>query len=316
MSDRQTTGHTLLLGNGVNQGAGGESWESLLATLDQHGRFEASERKDGSISFPFLFEALLNDRRYHATGDKKKEALSEMKGEVAQSVHSMQAIALHQDVIALPVDHIFTTNYDYTLENASNPKRLMVPKSASAKTNRIYYSLHRYRELHDGRRVWHIHGEANQPASIMLGFEHYVKSTARLEKYLIQNNLVSRSGTKTTEPVDTQEQDKSWVDHFLTSTVHVVGLGLSTDESMLWHLLFARHQRQLAAEQRGEPKPPPIHFYDPKIGKRNVGVRAHWKLLESAGVTVHPLYIGKGKRKYINFYKSALREIKRAIDAG
>jgi hypothetical protein len=233
---------------------------------------------------------------------------------------------------ALPVQHILTTNYDYLLEGVTRPS----PRKASTREQK--YSLFRWRKRTAGGKVWHVHGEAMQKASIMLGSAHYSTHTARVREYLSAspNEAGDWKRARARSPLITQPTEentkfvrgwrRSWVDHFLTGHVHVLGFGFSQSETLLWWLLMFRHRE---AQRKSGPRfqPGSFTFYsrrerrfaDGECNKKDVKIEssdyikqaAHIKLLESFGVDV--VQLGGGEQPSLDrtdFYHQAIDKIR------
>ena len=81
--------------------------------------------------------------------------------------------------------------------------------------------------------IWHIHGEAHKPNSMVMGHYYYGKLLREIENYL--SGAMSRLKVlykKEVNPIPT----KSWVDLFLLGDVHIVGFSMSLSETDLWWL--------------------------------------------------------------------------------
>ena len=313
--NRESAKHIVLVGNGLHRALGGDSWNQLLEKLDRDCVFDSHDRDQ--LSSPLLFEAL----RHRGCGGR----LMEMKRTVAASMQQVQHNKLHEAVMKLEVAHVLTTNYDYAFENSVSATK--VGKRAKASTKRTWYSLFRYRDVEGRPRVWHIHGEANQPASIMLGFEHYRKANVELDKYLqissveriqdeteatpavVRSPLVSRKSWHRTQHDTESESNWSWVDHMLTSNVHIFGLGLESSEQMLWHLLLERQNLRRNLREPYQSLEVDWVFYDKEPKKNDQARISHHKLLESFGVRVERVKA----RGYKNMYERVIKQIRGAI---
>lgn len=325
MTDRAP--NVLLLGNGLLRTGSGYSWEDLLGDLDANERWSPAERR--ALNFPTLYQALAME---HAArpGSRRAPGLTQR---VVDQIDRLQRPEILSVVDDLPVDHVLTTNYDYLIEG--KPPRA----ERAASTRERLFSLFRWRPYGVGKRVWHIHGEANQPASIMLGADHYVSHTARVRDYLgrapagtgawrqshAKSPLTNASANRRTEFVRTSPSAASWVDHFLTGHVHVLGLGLDESETLLWWLLGFRQREASKDASRRRFHPGPITFYakptmadvaagPPSTTAPAARPEAHRKLLQAFGMKVD-MHAVEADMDYNTFYRAALGRIRRQMEA-
>ena len=162
------------------------------------------------------------------------------------------------------------------------------------------YSLHRCHAFikKDGakvkvKRIWHIHGEAKNPASIMLGYNHYGSTLGRMANYyngkdiykslgILQNRL---SSPLTSEP-------KSWIDLFYMKNIHIIGYGLDNAEIDIWWLLGKR------ARMNQNKQLPIINFYEMDlIDEQRV---AKQKALDAFSVTTNIKSLLKAEKNELN----------------
>lgn len=114
--------------------------------------------------------------------------------------------------------------------------------------------------------IYPIHGDIDNPKSIVIGYNHYCGTIGKLDAYLKgraewEGNLL----LKMEERLYSEDfAAKSWIDHFFFSNVHILGLGLDFSEIDLWWILVRR--KRLIME--GCPINNHIFFYD--IVKKDV----------------------------------------------
>ena len=215
------------------------------------------------------------------TNDQVDKALVQFSGQMYGSVESEKMRCVLAELLKLGFDEILTTNYDYTLEGtAIYPKKVTnawlkktmqhtkeVAKAESA------YLLHTYQSVEfEGvpNRIWHIHGEARKPSSIVIGHYMYV-------------NLVSKWREKLKERADKyktwdyEKESACWLDSFVLGNVYVLGLGMDFSELDLWWLLN-RKKREKAEHGK-------VIFYDPE----KPGDEAKYALLRAYGVEIRHL---------------------------
>jgi hypothetical protein len=311
------TPQVLLVGNGINRTASGASWSDLLGTLDAKNRWTKDERN--SLNFPVLFEALALQHQNGKAGESQQH-VKEMVAAEALKLGRPELLSLIDD---LPADHILTTNYDYLIEGV--PK----PSDRAAKTPERKYSLFRWRERTGNGKVWHIHGEALQPASIMLGSEHYVSHTARVREYLsaspegsgVWKEARAHSPLTTSPSKQNSEfvsQERSWVDHFLVGHVHVLGFGFDESETLIWWLLmFRQREARRQKGQRFRPGNFTLYVRGSNVtseDRERIRQDAHIKLMKSFGVEVIRLGGGKQSITYSDFYRQAIVRIRKSME--
>ena len=172
----------IFFGNGLNRINGGVDWEELLNSL----------AKDGST-----FKINSNTLRYEAmclsgsiTPIRKrtlpqKTTEYEIKENIAEKLKEEQqgVNGIYKRLANLPISEYITTNYDHSFETALQQEGYKETKIDKSET---IYSIHRYREYCKGnevKRIWHIHGDLDNPKSIMLGYDHYCGSLAKINGY-------------------------------------------------------------------------------------------------------------------------------------
>ena len=209
----------------------------------------------------------------------------------------------------LGVDHVFTTNYGYSIENAFYPVRniakasvrtslrfiLSFPdKDGKIRTEREYRLHAGYEGKNtDGTRVgiWHLHGETGVPRGIIVGHDRYGRLLSRIEA-LCREELRRFQNEE-------QRQFRSWPELFLYGDVYILGFGFLPCEYDLWWLL-RRKQREHYADGH-------VYYFD-NDNENEESVALRYLLLESHGVQINPLQVKKQKN-YLAFYDQALDAI-------
>ena len=101
--------------------------------------------------------------------------------------------SIHTEIMAVNIENILTTNYDYNLENSTQH----VWKSNMA-ARETYYSLFR-RWSFGSKHIWHIHGELNNVDSIMLGHAQYAGYLNKIRNFL-GNGIATESKARKIGP--------------------------------------------------------------------------------------------------------------------
>ena len=234
--------HCLLLGNGLNRLSMPLSWHELLEQLASElglaGRIAVDDRKPLSLHFEELCVRL-------ADYDKTRNAEDAVKKRIATLIQAFPVHRLHRDLANL-FQVILTTNYDFTIEGALagglRERRTTLQESR--------YSL--FRRMNVGARsIWHIHGDADRPPSILLGYDHYAGYLQKIRNYLTDGVPTDARIGHFRSPLRSGLHDfetneiHSWVDYFLRDHLHVVGFGFDFTEIDLWWLLVHKRRRRV-----------------------------------------------------------------------
>lgn len=350
----------LLIGNGLERedegpkgpkADSGKSWEDLLMELmvadpvkgreEEPDYLRTKEEKQAkmdslsSIPFPLRYQLLSTSRAApYPLGQKELDAELKRLSAKCRELGTLRNRALAR-LPELGADHIFTTNYSYSLERAfledSSPRRrgafrgwIMKDSNRTALRFNVNDSLNEkgkpkrenaYR-LHSGYSasnadgspvgLWHIHGECGAGQSIILGHDGYGRLLSRMVECCAGEKL-RRSIQSPTEGPETWRLC-SWPALFLAGDVYILGFGLAPSEFDLWWLL-RRKQREAICDGR-------VYFYDtgesPKDLERNLLLRAHGVLVNDG---VKPLTPRPDHSHYRDFYAAALDRIQTLIRA-
>lgn len=250
---------SILYGNGINRLTRGmPSWDQLIKEL-------SDVELDENIPNPLKYEAILmkkpyrgpaqrlitsngfglmtsNMKRIYAAGELTEKIL---KKKIAKRLSSFETNSIYDSISQLSVTHFITTNYDNSLfrslgEGSLN-KRFREEQIYSIRRNYVINSL---RDKH--QYYWPIHGNIDSPASIMLGFDQYCGSLAKIEQY-VKGGYDLHSGKDKVESINKRlkqgiDEIISWVDLFFVSDIHIIGLSLGYEETDLWWILNKRRR--------------------------------------------------------------------------
>lgn len=285
----------LLLGNGLNRVYGGASWSGLLEKIN---RTDYTQEQIKTIPLPM--QAVLLSQ------DHVDESLKELREELTRcELHPWLAEQL-QRLLALPFDCILTPNFTYELECAMDPDFLNVPyrirrlrrHTEAVKQAEKRFMLHTYYELpltHGPTPLFHIHGEALKPDSVILG--HYFYGTL-LFSY---DNYLTRRAPKQLYRIEGRKL-LSWLDYFILGDVYTLGFGFDTAELDLWWLLCRKKRER---SNHGE-----VYFFEPR---RQVS-EIKRGLLEAYNVCCESLGTSEPDNDgYRVFYEKAIGEIGRRL---
>lgn len=222
----------LLLGNGINRAFSSDSWDDLLNSIDRR-----AERYDiGDFRCPETLKAIL------ITEDNVDKALQSQKerlGDLGTEKPEKQTRLLRR-LLRLDFDELLTTNYSYELETAAlgagkvNNRSLGRLQAHTDEVSRCEknFMLHTFNRVEfEGaeKRVWHIHGEARKPDSMILGAYYYGNLLGKIiGLYKRHGRLLGEGKTP---------KIRSWSDAFIFGDVYILGFGFGFAESDMWWLL-------------------------------------------------------------------------------
>lgn len=293
----------LLLGNGLNRAYGADSWNGLLKKIKR--------RKDlpEKLTCPNPLRAIL------VTNDQVGEMMEKYKDDLFGVVDDALIRQLH-NLLAIEFDDILTTNYSYEIEEAAT-FNYKISESFLKKTcyniedgKRVEpkYLLHTCQKIsfngHENR-IWHIHGEARKPNSIILSHYHY----ARILHELI--SIVKKRGNAYQHNQEKRSRQiiRSWIDTFLLGDVYILGFELDFSEIDMWWLLD-RKKREKAHHGK-------VFFYSPGGDAFN----EKEELLKLLNVEIIHCGIPKPQgsdfentKQYRKFYQQAIIDIQNKVD--
>ncbi|MCF0123983.1 MAG: hypothetical protein HUJ67_07700 [Ruminiclostridium sp.] len=232
----------LLLGNGMNRVYGGASWAGLLQKINRTA-FTPEEVK----GIPLPMQAVL------LSEDHVDSSLKELKKELTQcELHPWLDEQLKK-LLTMPFDCILTPNFTYELECAADPNFLegrgrwgrYQRHTPAIKRAEQRFMLHTYYSMPTDRGevpLFHVHGEARKPESVILGHYFYGNLLFRYDDYL------TRQAPNCRYPAEEAGKGRpvmSWLDYFILGDVYSLGFGFDTAEMDLWWLL-CRKKRELA----------------------------------------------------------------------
>ena len=301
---------SVFVGNGINQLRGSEySWRNVLIALAKScGRPELAQDR-AEKPFTLLFEEMV------LCDDDTPDQEDRLKEKVARLVKRIDPIHVHQRIRNLQVRHILTPNYDYALERA-----MVSPHELANFGRENRYSLFRRRQS-GAQFIWHIHGEADHPATIMLGHDQYVGYLVKIKTYLSPARGHRDASADPRSPLiggctdfDDGDWPFSWLDVFLRDDVHILGFSLDYTEIGLWWLIT--YKARLRANNPRTPKGVHVgstHYYYIYPGERSSRDEGRLEMLQSMGVKVHRLNARSEYQEAVVAYEQAIDNIQAAI---
>jgi len=286
--------NVLFVGNGPNLLSGnGSTWNGLLTKLEGDSADAEELKIRNEMPFTLRFESI-RESKYHG---------QDLMAKVKEQLSDLQSNQIHDQLMALPVEHVLTTNYDYTLD----------PKQSGWKSDNAApettYSLFRRRSS-NARYVWHIHGEMDNLQSIFLGHDNYVNYIHRIKNFLstgIQTERKDRDKrpyfSKFAKGHDEKFYVQSWVDLFLECDVHMIGFTLDYTENHLWDLIRRKQSLKRLGLTTGS-----LHYHRVSKNQLDVKSKARKRLLESFSAKFHDY----PDDSYAKSYARALDSIKKS----
>ena len=278
----------LLLGNGINRAYGGTSWDGLLDSIKDNESYPLSAYQY-CMPMPFKAAMLTNNSLASKMREIVKDASDAKIAESKATINWSSFINTNPQMcnqikrIVQGFDYVLTTNYSYEIEIALSgaesftPRqiaRLMHCHEVSAPQTKFLINTF---NLVNKTPVWHIHGEARKPDSMIIGSAYYGKLLRRCVER-IDGAVTTDSNKKETKSnriphgkaIEFKRNFKklipqkigSWVDAFVLGDVYIIGLGMDFSESELWWLMDLKSSDK---ELYGKTV-----FLDPEIIDRNV----------------------------------------------
>jgi SIR2-like domain len=297
--------NALLIGNDINSLSPGYDWAQLLKDLIV---FVGAQGKIADLreQFPLFYEEICIYAGRHGTRTE-----NEIKQYIAGKVQKLRPNAIHSDLLSLDVGEILTTNYEFTLENS------ILRPSAELKNGGVVaerrYSIFRNYQV-DDKRFWHIHGDAQNPNSVALGYEHYCGYLQSMRSYVVSGTGESYKNLRLaplTKRLRSRSIDKvlSWLDVFFAHDIHIIGLGLDFVEIHLWWLLTFRAR---SANSRKSLTQNRVFYYYP--AQREESDKIKLRFLGANGVTVQGCERRNGDKH--GYYQNVISKIKRNMKSG
>ena len=311
---KEKSSDILLVGNGINRAF--EKNKKDIVPKCENWNFEGMSWK--SIINQLLFNYDNDDIKYEdisnlpmpmqiitATKDNVAKAMTALSKSMCSEVIGKEKMEFCKKLLSLPVDDIITTNYSYELEQSSG----ISPNKNSYYKSREYtkkvtktednFRLYTYSDLKSvSKRLWHIHGDAASPKSIVMGHYWYGKLLKEIEERVSRFLKIYKSSKGQNE----KQLNLSWVDLFLKNDVYMLGFGFDTSELDLWWLACCKKR----------------HFPDTKIyyytDKKEIE-KGYELLLKSYNIEMCN-NISVKNNNYVEFYKDAIKDIEKKLKEG
>lgn len=243
--------NTLIIGNGLNRAFNNVEWDVLLKNMSVD-----IEAKEWSLikNLPYPLMAVV------VTKDHLKTKLREQAKIMLESQAVEEQKKILRGLVGRKYDAIITTNYTYEIEQAliSDFKIEMSKsckwrhKTCKDKSRNETEKLYQYMYIDEMELpIWHIHGEAAKPDTMVIGHYYYGKLLAVVEKYAAEAIRRYKIAVKT----GSEFYPRSWVDYILFGNVSIIGQGLDFSEMELWWLINCKKRNGVGV----------IKFYEPQL---------------------------------------------------
>ncbi len=295
MGNNKMKPNILLLGNGINRAFGESSWEDVINGLST-GEFDCAQKWMKEINkLPFGLQTVV------ISSDSVSDGMCRLSKKLMPHKLKDDHALLLRSLASLPFDAVLTTNYSYEIETALQPDFIVKSgcsskyrkKTMDGNKSQEQFGLFRYYDV-AGRNIWHIHGEAAHPSSMVMGHYYYGKILSEIQKRipnLIREYKIACKNGKQFIP-------RSWVDYFMIGNVHVLGFGMDPSEMDIWWLVNCK--------KRNFPGKGRIFFYEPNLERENrFAVKA---LCETFDIWYDDAR-ANGKKQYVLYYNDVVNRL-------
>ena len=217
----------LFAGNGVAMRIGAANkWDEIIA--------EFAKKYVPMIDKELLKKLPYNMQIVAATHDNVDKSMVELCQKLRGITLDEKQKAFGRRILELPFERIITTNYTYELECSVSENKTFRCR---------YFQQHRERDMslfgyipvtigEEEKQIWHIHGHACAPNSVIMGHYFYGKLLSSIQSYIPK----MLKGWRMRQNIDGDFEIRSWVDSFMTDDVYMVGFGMDLCEADIWWL--------------------------------------------------------------------------------
>lgn len=246
----------LLTGNGLHRAFEDANWDKLLKDLS--GKRFTDKEWDILKKLPYPQLAIAATGNHLDTGMREASRLY-IQSEVLPGEDGLVKSAADSGFEA-----ILTTNYSYEIEKSLCPgfhvsigksskyRKKTCKEKPKAETMALYQYMCVPNENNE-TIIWHIHGEAAIPDSMIIGHYYYGRLLSRIQTYTVETirryRIAERSGDLF--------YPRSWVDYILFGNVFIVGQGMDQSEMDLWWLMDCKRLYGKGKAVLYKPEMPP-----------------------------------------------------------
>jgi len=304
---------TVLLGNGIlrvkKSGSFSISWQDILEELSSKYSVPLNDlsQKPLPLAFEKIRLQLIRDNLNPNVLLKDVARLTKRPGSGTYLI----------DIFSGLTKHTLTTNYGSFIELGMG-YRPPVKDFFNKVVDEKYYSLFRNETDQKNKTLWRMHGQADKPQSLLLGYGQYAKYMGQIKDYLYKGIKFAGLKEDIRSPLMGKSPDfnfernaeiYSWVDIFLRDELHIIGLGLDFSEIILWWLL----SEKMSLHAKYPKKVGSINYYSielPNVIKpvAQQCVRAMLRDLGANVIEIHAESYEEGYKKIADSLKPDLCE--------
>lgn len=223
----------VLIGNGINRINIDQSisWDGVLenlandfsSELDLNNRFKPN---------PLGFEEIVHEKNATNNKGEEKNLKEKISDKIKKELHDKEGFnKFHSKVVNSQVKNVLTPNYDYSFELAKGI--FTDSKKGSKERTHSIFRNHNDDDLH----IWHMHGEINEPNSILIGFSQYFNYYRKIYDYFYG---LEGSASIHNKVKNDYFMNDSWIESIFKNDLLIFGTGLDFHESHLWWLFKKR----------------------------------------------------------------------------
>lgn len=190
-------GKVLLFGNGLNLLSQNLSWKTLLSNVqakDEVGLVGHDGLNLVDVPYPLQYDYILLSSDFRkkvqdvkdSTGWKKviEDRQMNLKKAIIDEMKDFKSNLIYNQLSNLPFDAYLTTNYDHVLDESLTS---MGFQSVVGDKSEMNYNIRRKRCLQKDsilKTIYPVHGDVDSPRSIVIGYNHYCGTVAKVSDYL------------------------------------------------------------------------------------------------------------------------------------
>ena len=293
----------LLLGNGLSRAYNADSWDHFLDFINRKKK-EFPVPNDIDMPMPLKIILLTDNHVGTAMKENKEYFLKDfytcLDKDICTEIRKLFDCGF---------DYILTTNYSYELEYSvygekltENKLQKSLQKYISVDRAENKYMLHTFNQIdHNGKKIdiWHIHGEARKPDSMIIGSDYYSRLTSRVIDAASMIDYDQKEGKDINKVAI-----RNWAEALIFGDVYVLGFGYDYSEQDLWWLLNRKSNETKIKKGK-------TYYYEPN---GSLSTKTKKSLLNVFGVVTEGLDMGYAENvDYKSFYRDAIDDIVRKV---
>lgn len=283
--------NVVLFGNGICRCIGMNSCDDIIEQIRKENNPDVDPEIMNKLQFP--------QKIVVATGDRVDENMKRLTKDMIDTVYTQEDMHFLKELVMKSPTVILTANYSTELERAAYGKftrytyNKNLTKVSDLRNSAEDLGLNKYIALMMGeteKQLWHIHGNAMKPKSIVMGHYYYGKLLREIQEYIPNFMRRYHNAKHSNRHI---MQVKSWVDYFMINDIHILGFSMDLAEVDLWWLLCCKKRHFPDSK---------IYFYEPN-GKSIFNSEKEL-LMKAYGVEIRTEEDFKGN--YKDFYRNSI----------